>query len=267
MCPAPHYEEPFHWWGPGWDAPAPRDIAALLRDGTIDAGTAAVLWAALSRRCSLAVVAGPSGLGKTTLLSALLAFLPDGTRRVYLRGCFETFAFLADAGIDAGQTALLVNEISPHLAVYLWGPAVHKVLAAAERGFAVLATAHAESATGFVASLTGSPLRVSPAAVAALDYVAVLERSAASASGRRVSGVWRLSPVRDGVGIAAHSAPPPRNISHADNPTTPFLDAPPFPAHELVERTRLLGALRDGRIQVLPAFGKPPTAGGGPAAP
>ena len=94
----PRYEEPFAWWGPGWQAPAPRDIADLLRDETIDAWTAANLWAALARRQSLAVVAGESEVGKTTLLTALLDFLPPNTRRVYLRGCFETFAFLVGPG-------------------------------------------------------------------------------------------------------------------------------------------------------------------------
>ena len=100
MSPDPRYEEPFAWWGPGWQAPAPRGIADFLRDETIDSWSAANLWAALARRRSLAVVAGGSGVGKTTLLTALLDFLPPGTRRVYLRGCFETFAFLSDPTIE-----------------------------------------------------------------------------------------------------------------------------------------------------------------------
>src|SRR3954451_11041663 len=94
LNPRPKYEEPFAWWGAGWQAPEPRDFADLLRDETIDSWTAANLWAALARRRSLAVVAGESEVGKTTLLSALLDFLPLNTRRLYLRGCFESFAFL-----------------------------------------------------------------------------------------------------------------------------------------------------------------------------
>src|SRR5215217_8012988 len=115
-------------------------MAELLRDETIDAWTAANLWAALARRRSLTVVAGASGVGKTTLLTALLDFLPQGARRIYVRGCFETFAFLADPTINPGETTLLINEMSPHLPVYLWGPAVGRVLEATQRGFNLLST-------------------------------------------------------------------------------------------------------------------------------
>ena len=148
----------------------------LLRDETIDAWTAANLWAALARRQSLAVVAGESEVGKTTLLTALLDFLPPNTRRVYPRGCFETFAFLSDPAINPSQTALLINEISPHLPVYLWGPAVGRILEAAQRGFMLLATAHADSVHEFVGAFTGSPLRIPLARAAAFEFVVVMER-------------------------------------------------------------------------------------------
>ena len=180
MSPGPRYEEPFAWWGPGWPAPAPRDIAALLHDETVDSWTGANLWAALARRRSLAVVAGASGVGKTTLLTALLDFLPSPTRRLYLRGCFETFAFMSDSTINPGETALLINEMSPYLPVYLWGPAVSRVLGAAQQGFALLATAHADSVHDLVGALTGSPLHIPAAQTAAFEFVVVLERDEAN---------------------------------------------------------------------------------------
>jgi hypothetical protein len=226
--------------------PEPRDIAELLRDETIDSWTAANLWAALARRRSLVVVAGESKVGKTTLLSALLDFLPSNTRRVYARGCFESFAFLSDPVIDPSQTALLINEISPHLPVYLWGPAVGRVLEAAQRGFAVLATSHADSVYEFVGALTGSPLRIPPAQAAALEFVVVMERDEANLSGRRVRGVWRLAPSRSGIGVAELPSQVPLShdisaqpIPHTSNP------APWFPVQELAYRKRTLDDLRD----------------------
>ncbi len=176
MSPEPRYEEPFAWWGPGWQAPARRGIADLLRDETIDCRTAANLWAALARRQSVVVVSGASGVGKTTLLTALLDFLPPDTRRVYLRGCFETFAFLTDSTINPRETALMINEISPHLPVYLWGPAVERILETAQRGFMLLATAHADSVHDFVGALTGSPLHIRAAQTAAFEFVVVLDQ-------------------------------------------------------------------------------------------
>ena len=57
----PRYDEPFFWWGPGWDTPDTRGVRDLLRDGTIDPWTAAQLWAGLARRRSVVVVAETGG--------------------------------------------------------------------------------------------------------------------------------------------------------------------------------------------------------------
>ena len=262
MSPGPRYEKPFAWWGPGWQVREPRDIAGLLRDGTIDSWTASNLWAALARRRSLVVVAGESEVGKSTLLGALLDFLPPATRRVYPRGCFESFAFLADPAIDPSQTALLINEISPHLPVYLWGPAVGRVLEAAQRGFTLLATAHADSVHGFVAALTGSPLRIPVAQAAAFEFVVVMERDVANMSGRRVRGVWRLERTRAGVEFAEIAGPPLslRDISN-ETPELNTLSSTLFPYQELVRRQRTLDDLRERRDTPLPLASLFPNGG------
>jgi hypothetical protein len=252
----PRYEEPFAWWGAGWQAPAPRGIADLLRDETIGAWTAANLWAALVRRRSVAVISGASGVGKTTLLSALLDFLPPGTRRVYLRGCFETFAFLSDPTIIPHQTALMINEISPHLPIYLWGPAVGRVLEAAQRGFMLLATAHAESVHDLVGALTGSPLHIRATQTAAFELVVAMERDEETQSGRRVRGVWRLEPTRDGVAITPlHPTGMNRNdisLKLTANQSDPAIW---FPAQELAHRQRILENMGNGLIADLPIEG------------
>jgi hypothetical protein len=245
----PRYGEPFYWWGPAWDAPAGRSIGDLLRDGTIDPGTGAVLWAALARRKSVVVVAGPSGVGKTTLLTALLGFLPPATRRIYLRGCFEAFAFLADAAIEPRASVILVNEISPHLPIYLWGPAVARSLAVTERGFSLLATAHAESAAEFVGVLVGSPLRIPASLVASFEFVVVMGYTDDAPSGRRVRIVSRLAKTASGIAIESLLASP-LDTSAQDHslPATPAW----FPGPELSERQRILEALKHRRIDALP---------------
>ena len=253
MSSQPQYEQPFAWWGPGWQAPVPRGIGDLLRDETIDSWTAANLWAALARRRSLVVVAGGSGVGKTSLLTALLEFLPPGTRRIYPRGCFETFAFLSDPTINPLETALLINEISPHLPVYLWGPAVGRILDVAQRGFMLLATAHSDSVHNLVGTLTGSPLHIHAAQTAAFEFVAVLERDEEKQSGRRVRGLWRLEPTRDGVVVWQLGA---KNSNVNDiSLKTSILQSDPtgwFPKHELARRERVLDDLRERRIAKLP---------------
>jgi energy-coupling factor transporter ATP-binding protein EcfA2 len=179
------YDEPFAWWGPIWTRPGARHVADLIRDGTIAAETAGLLWSLLARRASLVVVAEPSGAGKTTLLTALLDFLPPGTRRLFLRGCYEPFAFLDDPAMEPARTTLLVNEISAHLPAYLWGPGVRRALEATSRGFGLAATAHATSAAELVRSLAGYPLRVPVEAIAALGLVVHLDAWLAGDAVRR----------------------------------------------------------------------------------
>lgn len=240
-----HYDVPFHWWGPGWEPPVRVGLAELLRNGTLDIAHAAVLWSLLARRRSLVVIGGGSGLGKTTLLTALADLLPPATRRLHIRGCYERFTFLHDSGVDPARAALLINEISPHLPYYLWGPAVREALECRRRGFTLLATAHGETLAEFVASLTGSPLRIPAADLAALDNVAVLEPSTDTQSGRRLTELWTLSATPRGLAIDQIDAQAglvlPENgdaVSRA----------------ETDGRTALLTALREGEITALPTL-------------
>ncbi|MBW3632528.1 MAG: hypothetical protein KY456_05830 [Chloroflexi bacterium] len=236
-----------------------------MRDETIDSWTAANLWAALARRRSMAVVAGPSGVGKTTLLTALLDFLPPRTRRIYPRGCFETFAFLSDPVFVAAETAVLINEISPHLPVYLWGPAVGRMLEAAERGYTLLATAHADTVQEFVGSLTGSPLRLHAPLIAAFEFVAVMERSADTRSGRRVRDVWRLEGTASGINL--DELPGMSETMSEELPLSRDRPEPWFPIHELSRRQRALHELREQRIEHLPVVHGSDALGASPREP
>lgn len=169
------HDDPFAWWGPIWTTPTPRSVLDLIGDDTLSVEVAALLWALLARRASIVVAAGPSGAGKTTLLTALLDFLPQDTRRVYLRGCYEPFAFLTDPAADPRRDYLLVNEISAHLPTYLWGPGVRRALGAVRAGYGLAATAHATTVEEFVYRLAGYPLRVPATEIAALDLVLLLD--------------------------------------------------------------------------------------------
>ncbi len=252
MPPEPRYEEPFYWWGPGWEPPARFELVHLLRDGAIEPDAAALLWAGLVRHQSIVVIGGPGGIGKSTLLASLLELAPRSSRSIYLRGCYETFAFLDDASLDPEHTLLLANEISPHLPIYLWGPAVSRALDAVRQGFALLATAHASSVTEFVATLTGSPLRLAARSVALLDLVVLLEASAEHRSGRCVSGIWRLGEAAQGITVEQQWASGMSDISHGDSKPPTITNPPRAPSRELDVRTRLLIDLRTGICEQLP---------------
>src|SRR5262245_28755713 len=105
----------------------------LVAAGSLSRELAVVLKTLVERRASIVVAAGPSGAGKTTFLSALLDHLPEATTRIYVRGCYEPFDFLRET--NPASSALLVNEISPHLPIYLWGPGVRQTFEAAKSGY------------------------------------------------------------------------------------------------------------------------------------
>jgi hypothetical protein len=170
----PHsYDEPFGWWGPMWSTPNPHTLSDLIRDDILTAEAAALLTLFLERRASLIVAAGPSGAGKTTLLTALLDALQSETQRIYLRGCYEPFDFLGET--DPRTSVLLVNELSPHLPIYLWGPGVRRTLQAVQSGYQLAGTAHATSVDEFIYSLAGYPLRIPAAEIAEIDLLVLLD--------------------------------------------------------------------------------------------
>lgn len=165
--------EPAGWWGPAWSEPHRLSLIDLVRTCVLDATIAAALWTLVESGRSLTVAAGPSGAGKTTLLTSLLDALPVSNHRYFVRGLYERFDRLRTH--PAGETALLVNEISPHLPIYAWGPVVRSLLEASMDGYQVLATIHARSIEEVVGQLGGYPLRIPSRYIAQLGTVVFLD--------------------------------------------------------------------------------------------
>lgn len=165
-------DEPYGWWGFGWEVPDPLTVVDLIAAGNFDAPTAALLWLLIEARMSIVVAADPPGAGKTTTLTALADFLPSGTERIYLRGWNETFDWVGSA--DPVSSYILCNEISAHLPVYLWGRKVGQLFAAVEAGFGFGATMHADTPQEVVAILEGYPLYIPRRTVARLDLILTL---------------------------------------------------------------------------------------------
>src|SRR4051794_2476741 len=85
------------WWGFQPIPPPPRSIVELIRGRTLDAELAGLLWLLVEARQPIVVAAERGRTGKTTLLQALLDFLPPGTKLVELAGIAETFEWLPHA--------------------------------------------------------------------------------------------------------------------------------------------------------------------------
>ena len=203
LKPVQPYEEPFFWWGPGWSHPAGVDAGWLIAQGVVTAEAMAVLSVLISHRSSCIVAAGPSGAGKTTLLTSLLAFLPRDTRLVYLRGSYESFEFVRET--NPATTTLLVNELSPHLPVYLWGQGARTAFELALRGYQLLATAHATSIEDLIYQLASYPVCLPSSTIAATRIVVLLDAwSDGGAVRRQVRTIAWLQAAKHAAGLTVH---------------------------------------------------------------
>ncbi len=165
-------------------------LTDLLEAGTVGLDMAAEMARVAAAGGSFLTAAGPGGVGKTTLMGALLAFLPPGTR-IRPVDSERTLRRLADREPD-GPECLVVHEIGagPYYA-YLWGPAVGRYFdVATGPGRSLASNLHAETYDEAVAQLTGPPLGVAPETVGRIDLLAFMARSHGK---RRVTEVWRRS--------------------------------------------------------------------------
>lgn len=185
------YARPFGWWGYHWTPPERHSLLWLIERGTLDLRTAAFLSLVVEQRASLIVAAEPHEAGKTTLLTALIDFLPLDTTPVYLRGWYERFAFLEQ--VEPARAYLLCNEISSHLPTYLWGRGVRRMFDAVAAGYPLATTMHANGASDALDQLTGYPLEVPALHLTRLDLVVTIGVGYASNRLlRRVSRIERI---------------------------------------------------------------------------
>ncbi|MEX2247073.1 MAG: hypothetical protein WEC75_10335 [Dehalococcoidia bacterium] len=145
--------QPESWWGwHGYNHPEPLSITEIMRAGTMTPRVAALLWLGMERGASSMLAADPPGAGKTTILTALLAFTRPETGVYFTRGWGEQFRLPPLDG-DA-PTYILINEISDHLPVYSWGPYVQRAFELLAEGYALASTMHADTVDGVIAQLT-----------------------------------------------------------------------------------------------------------------
>ena len=146
------------WWGGAGRSEDRLTLLDLIRNNTLDLKTAALLWLLVDSKSSIIVASAPQLAGKTTLLSALIDFMPPRYVRVYTRGREENFSFLAET--DPSDTYFLVPELSDHTPAYLWGDAVTTLFQALERGYSVGATIHADTPEEVLSLLKGPPVNM-----------------------------------------------------------------------------------------------------------
>lgn len=178
-------------------------LVDLIKAGTISLELASEMILIVSRGGSFLTAAGPGGVGKTTLMGALLAFLPPDTEIVTVEGP-ATLKGLARSSSDraayrraegrkasrrGNQRCLMVHEIgSGSYFGYLWGPAVAEYFSFHEEGFTLASNLHAMSYEQARDQLTGPTLGVADEHFGGVDIIACMARDSGK---RRVTSVWR----------------------------------------------------------------------------
>jgi hypothetical protein len=181
---------PEGWWGYHWTLPRPMSAVEIVESGSLDARLMATLWAVLSRRRSVMLASEAPMAGKTTTLSALVDFLPDETTGVFLRGWREDTAWTDEIGPERGY--MLINELSDHLPIYVWGRNARFALQLAGRGYGLGGTMHADTLDEALALLRGE-LHVSDADLAGLTlYLQYSAYRTPAGMYRRVEEAWHL---------------------------------------------------------------------------
>lgn len=221
-------------------------LVDLAEAGTVSLDLAAYLAAVVRRGHSHLVGANPGGAGKTTVMAALLNFLPNETEIV-------TTSALQQAARDTayGATCYLAHEIGAgHYYAYVWGAAARAFFALAGRGHIVASNLHADTLAQTKAQLCDEN-GVDPADLQAvtLKVYLRLDRGAGWQPDRRVSHVYESDGERD-VLIWTHTAE--RDCSGADGFRREAASAVVSPADERICRDFLASLLEAGIREMLP---------------
>ena len=187
---------PEGWWGYHWSLPRPMSAVEIVESGSLDARLMATLWAVTSRRRSVVLASEAPMAGKTTTLSSLVDFLPPGTVGVFLRGWRGDFGWTDEIGPERGY--LLVNEMSDHLPIYVWGGNARGALRLTRRGYGMGATMHADSLPEAIDLLRGQLGATDEELAGITTYLQYSAYRTPAGMYRRVEEAWHLRLDSDG---------------------------------------------------------------------
>jgi len=179
--------------------PNPLTILQLIESGMLIAGLAAQLWTyveGLRVRPANLIIAGGPGTGKTTLLNALLSFIPWGDRVVTIEdtlelntGCLENCSRLESCR-RVKMPALVKNSLRMRperiLVGEVRGEEAHDMMTAMSLGKYSMSTIHASTARETVLRLQNEPMDVPPVLVSLVDVFVILRKLKTQGAIRRM---------------------------------------------------------------------------------
>jgi len=173
-------------------------IVDLIRAGTISVEMSAYAFRAMHEGASLLTGARPGGAGKTTLMAALLSFLPPGVPIVTV-----DHAGVIDEGLarDPNEpSCYLAHEIgSGHWYGYIWGRDVARFLSLIEAGRRIASCLHADTLDELADIICSPPLEAAREQLGRVGLVLFMDLSARLGRYRR-----RVATLHEADGTGAH---------------------------------------------------------------
>jgi hypothetical protein len=171
-------------------------IAEMVRNGTMSAEMAAVIWAAVDEQVSFLTAAIPRFAGKTTTSEAALALRRPGVPLHRIDGSRAQTDRLAQERLG-GYLVVAEFEQAP-MPGYIWGEPVRRVFQTLSAGYSLQAVLHAGSVAEAIGEVAQGN-RVPDEQVAAFKLVLYIERFGGYGNfRRRLSDLYELTSVENG---------------------------------------------------------------------
>ena len=167
----------------------PLSVIDLIKCGTMSFEVAGQLWLyleGLSIRPANIIIAGGPGTGKTTLLNALLSFIPEKDRMVIIEDTLELNTFLEDScsrletDDEVSLSDLVKNSLRmrPERVIVgeVRGEEARDMITAVNIGKYCMGTIHALTAREAIIRLQNEPMNVPETLVNMIDVFIILKR-------------------------------------------------------------------------------------------